>query len=135
MSRPSLDELVELDRQVSGTNRRRLLKLLRAQQPFWSVLGETGLRGFVSARPGSRAIQIGPCAADDVAGPILFRHAFARYAGQTVLIDLPCAHDAAIHLAEQHGLSRQRTLLRMTRGQPVCERIEWLWASFGPEKG
>jgi hypothetical protein len=36
---------------------------------------------------------------------------------------------------ERFGLRPQRELVRMTRGESVRERVEWLWAGSGPEKG
>jgi hypothetical protein len=33
------------------------------------------------------------------------------------------------------GLTPQRELVRMCRGESVLERVDCLWASSGPEKG
>jgi predicted N-acetyltransferase YhbS len=136
----SLDEcdaLAQLDQQVTATDRRRLL-----QQLFGKRTEETrvmrnadGVCGFLTARPGHRAVQIGPCIADARAGPALFADAFHRYAGQQVFVDVPVGHEAATRLLQTCGLTVQRHLTRMCRGVPRCERIDQLWASSGPEKG
>ena len=39
------------------------------------------------------------------------------------------------HAAEARGLTVQRHLTRMCRGELVVEDLDLLWASSGPEKG
>ena len=58
-----------------------------------------------------------------------------RYGGQPVFIDVPTENQAALALAGSMGLTVQRRLVRMCRGEPVKDRVEELWASSGPEKG
>uniref|UniRef100_A0A7C4QRR0 GNAT family N-acetyltransferase n=1 Tax=Schlesneria paludicola TaxID=360056 RepID=A0A7C4QRR0_9PLAN len=122
----------EWDRAITGTNRRRLLELLATEAPCWRL---PNWQGYITYRLGGTAVQIGPCVAEDTAGPRLLEHVFDLFAGETVLLDIPCGHAAARALAEQCGLRPQRRLLRMTRGARVVERTDSLWASFGPEKG
>lgn len=132
-----LEAIVKLDRAVTGTNRGKMLHALYAENPtaMRVVRREGRLAGFVTMRPGSRAMQIGPCLASADAGPLLLADACHRYAGQAVFIDVPIAHAAATAFAERKGLRVQRHLLRMARGEPVIERIAEMWASSGPEKG
>jgi hypothetical protein len=129
--------LAELDEAVTGTDRRRFLLQLFAGQPAGVriVPGDGRPAGFLAARPGGRAVQVGPCLGSLPAGPLLLADALQRHAGQQVFVDVPLANEAATRLAEGAGLTAQRRLTRMCRGVPRCERVEWLWASSGPEKG
>jgi GNAT superfamily N-acetyltransferase len=131
------ESLAALDEAISGANRRSLLLRLFAEQPaeLCAVWHSDRPIGFLTARPGSRAIQLGPCLASGEAGPLLLAHAWQRHAGQRVYLDIPVAHEAARRAAEAQGLTVQRHLMRMCRGTPRRERIDWLWMSFGPEKG
>src|SRR5207302_757382 len=83
-SRELLDEMLALDRAVTGTDRGRLLRRLAEEHPgsLQVVADERGLAGFLMARPGARARQIGPCIADDRAGPLLLTDARRRHAGE-----------------------------------------------------
>jgi GNAT superfamily N-acetyltransferase len=129
--------LAALDEAVTGTNRRSLLFHLFAEQPESVRLTRhaEGMSGFMAARAGSRAIQLGPCIVALDAGPRLFADAWSRYPGQRVFLDIPVANEAATRAAEAAGLTVQRHLTRMCRGTPRCEQFDALWASFGPEKG
>jgi GNAT superfamily N-acetyltransferase len=130
-----VEKAAEIDRLVTGTNRLNLLSLLNEEHPIHGIILRDKAEGFVTLRPGSHATQIGPCCGDDSAGPLLLSHALQRCAGRTVFMDVPASHLAAAELATRHGLSATRTLLRMTRGMKVVERLEWMWTTFGPEKG
>jgi hypothetical protein len=93
------------------------------------------IQGYLTVRPGSQALQIGPCVATPLAGPALFMDAAQRFAGRYVYIDVPTDNIPARAVAETMGLRVQRHLLRMGRGEPAREDIAHLWASSGPEKG
>jgi GNAT superfamily N-acetyltransferase len=133
----SWEGLLQLDSTMSGTDRRALLLALFRERPgdVRMVQGSDGAQGFLTARVGARAVQIGPCVATAEAGPLLLGDAWHRLAGQRVFIDIPNANAAARRVAEAQGLTVQRPLTRMSRGAPVSERVELLWASSGPEKG
>jgi GNAT superfamily N-acetyltransferase len=129
--------LAELDRAVSGTDRSALLLCLFAEVPHSvRVTSEADtLNAFIAARTGSQAVQLGPCIAPPEASPLLLVDAWGRYAGQRVFTDIPLTNTAALLAAEAQGLTVQRYLTRMSRGAPCHEKTDWLWASFGPEKG
>jgi hypothetical protein len=91
--------------------------------------------GFLTSRLGTLAVHLGPCLAEPEAGPLLFAEAWHRWGGQRVFLDVPVSNQEATRRAEAAGLTVQRCFTRMCRGIPVCERIDWLWASSGPEKG
>lgn len=128
----TLAEVTAWDRAITGTNRSRLLELLLAEAPAW---GCPDLPGYVTFRRGSAAIQIGPCLSESPRGGCLLEQALGQFAGAEVVVDIPVAHSAARAIAASCGLTPRRSLWRMTRGPKVAERVEHLWASFGPEKG
>jgi GNAT superfamily N-acetyltransferase len=127
----------DLDRAVSGTDREPFLRRLLAEQPGEGrvALDAGAVSGFLLGRPGRRAWQIGPCIASPEAGPRLLADASHRLAGRPVFLDIPDDHRDAHALASSLGLTVQRPLLRMRRGEPVHGRPAWLWASSGPELG
>lgn len=129
---------LELDQAATRTDRGRLLSLLYEERPeaFRTARPGRVAAGFLAARPGANAVQIGPCVAvRPDTGQVLLADAQKRYAGQRVYIDVPLPNAAAVAAVEAMGLTVQRHLLRMRRGEPVKEVIEELWASSGPEKG
>jgi hypothetical protein len=134
---PQWEALAALDEEVTGADRRRLLLRLFTEQPASVRQVRLGDRpaGYLASRPGRRAIQIGPCIAAPEVGPLLFAEAWQRHGGQPVYLDVPVPNLAATQLAEARGLTVQRYLTRMCRGQQRGERVGWLWASSGPEKG
>lgn len=135
------------DRRVLRVDRSRMLQAFWEQQPgrgAWrhdfpgdEQLRRNALAGYYTIRPGSQAVQIGPCLADADAdaGPTLIAEALQRLAGQATFIDVPDANAVARELAERAGLEARRPLLRMTRGPKVEEDANRIWASSGPEKG
>jgi GNAT superfamily N-acetyltransferase len=129
--------LAVLDEEVTRTDRRRLLSLLAQEQPaeVRVVRRPEGVDGFMMARHGARAIQLGPCIAAVTAGPRLLGDGWQRHVGKRVYVDVPLPNEPACRAVEAMGLTVQRRLTRMCRGPAVCERIDWLWASSGPEMG
>jgi len=133
-----LDAVVELDRQVTGTDRRRLIEHLYRRQPeaMRGVRIRGKVAGYATHRPGSRAVQIGPAVSPEpVAGVVLFDEALHCCAGQPVFVDIPAENSPATNSAQFKGLVLQRKWMRMRRGRSICDRPAQLWASSGPENG
>jgi GNAT superfamily N-acetyltransferase len=132
-----LDEVIALDRQVTGTDRERLIRRLAREHPESLRVVRTGREtsGFLLSRPGSTARQIGPCIADEQAGRLLLADVRSRYAGETVLFDVPTTNATAAELVGSWGLQAERVLVRMGRGPRVVEDLNRIWAGSGPEKG
>jgi len=132
-----LDGVIALDREVTGTDRGRLLRRLADEHPGSLRVVEAGggVAGFLMARPGSTAWQVGPCIAGDRAGPLLLADARSRYAGQAVLLDVPAANAPAAALVGSWGLRAERQMVRLGRGVRVGEDPGRIWAGSGPEKG
>lgn len=131
------EELMGLDEKITRTDRRRLLTRLFTEQPRSVRYIRLGphVGGYLTARPGKKTIRLGPCIATAGAGPVLLADAWHRHGGQLVSLDVPFANEAARQWVEVHGLTVQHTLSRMCRGLPICEHVESLWGSSGPEKG
>lgn len=126
-----------LDRSIMGTDRTKLLVRLFADCPQHAhvVLHGGEVRGFIAARHGAQAVQVGPCLGDRQAGPALLAGAWRALAGRMVFTDIPEANREAAQLAESAGLTVQRQLLRMRQGDRLACDLAGLWASSGPEKG
>jgi GNAT superfamily N-acetyltransferase len=101
------DRLLQLDRAVTGTDRGKLLRRLFLEQPdAVRVVEHAGeVQGFLTARPGRRALHIGPCLATGDSGPLLLADARHRYAGQRVYLDIPTDNTPARQMAEACGLT------------------------------
>jgi GNAT superfamily N-acetyltransferase len=130
-------DIMELDRRMTGTDRAKMLSRLFEEFPehLRLVMGGDILEGFVTARPGANAVQIGPCVATVSAGPSLLSDALNRCVGKPVFVDIPLDNARAVKIAESSGLKVQRCFTRMCRGVRVNDDVQALWASSGPEKG
>jgi GNAT superfamily N-acetyltransferase len=131
------EALLAIDREITGTDRRKLLLRLFAERPDDLRVVRRGdrIEGFLTARPGARATMIGPGLGSASAGRLLLADAWLAHEGQRIFLDIPTANARAVQMARDQGLTVQRHLLRMCRGDLVQERVECLWASSGPEKG
>src|SRR5262249_12013349 len=96
--------LLALDRRVTSTDRHKVLEKLFAEEPeaVRVARGANGsIRGFLVARPGARARQIGPCIGDRGAAICLLFDAMERYGRQTVFLDVPLPNRPAVDFAER----------------------------------
>ncbi len=133
-----LDAVCELDRETTGTNRRRLIERLYGERPdaMCVFLKGGNLAGYLTFRDGSNAAQIGPgVALSDEAGRALCDRVATRCAGRPVFVDVPLDNAPALAWTESNGWTVQRCFTRMFKGQPVVDQPLHLWASSGPEKG
>ena len=130
-------DMLLIDREVTRTDRRKLL--LRLASEFTETMrvlrGASVTLGFCGTRPGTRALQIGPCLARAAAGRPLLDDILQHYGHRQVFIDIPDDNEPAVRWALETGLTKQRPLLRMCRGRALDERVADLWASSGPEMG
>jgi ribosomal protein S18 acetylase RimI-like enzyme len=130
--------IASLDRVVTRTDRRSLIERLIEDNPVESlVAGPDGgpISGFALWRPGSSAVQVGPCVAERDAGRALLNEVGRRLEGRQVIVDIPADNVGAVSWADGDGLTRSRQFWRMTRGAAVVEDQDRLWASSGPEMG
>jgi GNAT superfamily N-acetyltransferase len=137
VSSTEYENLCQLDHAVLATDRRKFLLALCSERPDeLRVAKHSGeITGYLTARPGSQALQIGPCIAARHAGEELFVDAARRYAGRRVILDIPCDNAPAMQFAKSLQLEVERTFVRMCRGPAVADDTSRLWASSGPELG
>jgi GNAT superfamily N-acetyltransferase len=130
-------ELVAFDRQATGAHRQKMLLHLFEEWPQAVRVLRRGsrLEGFVAARRGANATQIGPCIAAGDAGAELLREALSRLADEPVFIDIPQDNASALGVAESAGLKPQRHFVRMCRGDRITDHPAAIYASSGPEQG
>ncbi|MEO6030609.1 MAG: GNAT family N-acetyltransferase [Burkholderiaceae bacterium] len=130
-----LDALVALDAHAQGVERRFLLHdfLVRAGSAAW--IGDDD-RGFVVARRGRRATQIGPLIATNPHRAIsLLGMALAHTRGP-VFVDVPRRAAGLAEWLGKRGFTRQRPFVRMALGDtPALALHDTSFALAGPEFG
>ncbi len=132
-----LQDCLNLDRTVTGTQREPLIRALYADEPkgFYKF-GQPTAAGYMAFRPGENATFLGPCCAiSQLAGESLLYHAARLNAGKRVFIDIPLDNQPAVDIVTALGLKPQRPLLRMAKGTNVTDFPSCIWATTGPEKG
>ena len=130
-----LAALIALDRSISGVGRAALWRSFASRPTTRAWLADDA-SGFIVARAGRRATQIGPLvAADDADALALAASALDRAAGR-VFIDVPTHQPALQQALVQRGFTRQRPFVRMALGAtPALAASPRLFAVAGPEFG
>jgi GNAT superfamily N-acetyltransferase len=121
----------ELDRAAFGTDRGGLAARLALE----SAALESG---YAMDRPGSLAAYFGPCvAASPGVARCLLQWFLSRHSGEKVFWDLLPDNPDAARLAEEHGFTRVRCLVRMARpgGSPFMHNDRYVFAIAGFEFG
>ncbi|MSU47500.1 MAG: GNAT family N-acetyltransferase [Opitutus sp.] len=131
--------IAPFDATVFGAERGHVLAELSARNPELCFVAPAagGPRGYVIARVGAGAIQVGPwIARDPVTAEQLLLALFERVGGRTVFIDVLAPNGAGVELLKKHGLRVQRTLTRMYLGENTAPgRPELIYSISGAEKG
>ncbi|MDE0703231.1 MAG: GNAT family N-acetyltransferase [Rhodospirillaceae bacterium] len=126
------------DRRLFGADRLELLFHLRRRQPgaAFGAWREGRPAGYVLARDGREAVQIGPLvAADDAAAQSLAAAAFDAVTGP-VFIDVADVRSGFVRWLESCGFALQRPYIRMIRGRDSgFDDSSLLYAIAGPELG
>jgi len=113
--RTARDAICTLDRAASGLDRRLMLEAFLARPSTHAWLGAQG-DGFVIAREGRRAWQIGPLVAASDAQAIALLAVAVSASGARIVIDVPeQRHSIGQWLALQ-GFVAQRSFVRMAFG-------------------
>ena len=123
--------LLALDATAFGAPRGALLRRFAARQPA-AALTTPDRRGFVLAREGRGAPQIGPVVAPDAQTALALVAAAQQALAMPALIDL---NDAARDLATLLGATAQRSFTRMTLGAPPPGDPSQNFVLAGPEFG
>jgi GNAT superfamily N-acetyltransferase len=133
-----LDAIVALDTRAFGCSRRSVLARLLQRAPWLAALAlrDREPRGFLLARDGREAYQLGPIvAADPGAAIALLERTLVLLAGGAYIDVLDRHHEVATWLAA-HGFAPQRRLTRMLyrRDEPFGD-ARFAVAIAGPELG
>ena len=132
------EQVCDLDLQVTGTPRRRLIRALYGERPesVAAASADGEITGYAMWRPGRRAAQVGPAAAlQPHVGAELLDEMLRRCPQGPVFADIPTDNAPAIQWATSRSFTVQREFTRMYRGQRVADLRRQIWASSGPEKG
>ena len=133
-----LARVAAADRRLFGADRLELLFHLRRRRPgaAFGAWREGRPAGYVLARDGREAAQIGPLAAtDDAAAQALAAAAFGAVTGP-VYIDVADARWEFVEWLQAAGFVQQRPFIRMMRGRESgFDDPDQLYAIAGPELG
>lgn len=130
-----LDALVTLDSHAQGVERRFLLHDFLARIGSAGWISEDG-RGFVIARQGRRATQIGPLVAADARQAIALLGAALAHSSGPVFVDVPQRAAGLTEWLTRRGFARQRPFVRMALGEtPALALHATSFALAGPEFG
>jgi len=127
--------ITRLDTLANGCERAALLADFLQRPGTRARLAADG-SGFVLARQGRRATQVGPLvAADEAAALSLLQTMFAALDGP-VFLDVPERWTAVTAWLQQNGFARQRSFARMALGPaPIASVHDRLFVVAGPEFG
>ena len=132
-------ELAEFDAIRFGAERLKVLTSLQSRRPEWCLLARSlkGIEGYLIARPGSNAVQVGPWVARDpeAAGQLL-QALFRRIPGMKVFVDVPGENRPGRGLMDRIGFGVQRGFTRMFLGENNHPgRASEVYSTSGAEKG
>jgi GNAT superfamily N-acetyltransferase len=127
-----LDQLTARDAAAFGADRSALLAMLLARRPEQAWMTTAG---FVMARDGHRALQLGPLIAEnDAAAATLLARALEGVIGP-VFVDAIDGNDAFDAALGEAGFTRQRQFARMRRGGSGLVAPKGCYVIAGPEFG
>ncbi|MGH7955611.1 MAG: hypothetical protein ACREH8_01200, partial [Opitutaceae bacterium] len=130
---------VQLDARAFGAERESVLRSLCGRNPelCCGITDSLGVAGFLIAREGAGAVQIGPWIARDANVAARLLQAFlAKVGGRRVFVDVVEPNAPANAMITKHGFTVQRTLTRMFLGEnahPGDTRL--VFGISSPEKG
>ena len=134
-----LAEVVQLDAEIFGAARPIVLAELAARNPSLCFVAPEagGVRGYLIAREGANAVQVGPWGARDPGtAAALFAALGRRVVGRRIHVDLLAPNVAGEALLRAHGLRVQRSLTRMFLGVNAFPgRPDLTYSISGAEKG
>lgn len=138
MGEAALEEVLALDRKLSGMERTEIFRHLRGRAPAAAHVARAGGRaiGYVLGRPGRRAGQIGPLVScvPEAAPALAARAALAL--GGTVILDVPDGSAGLRSWLASRGGTSRRSFTRMLRGSnDTPGEAAALHAIAGPELG
>jgi GNAT superfamily N-acetyltransferase len=132
--------IVELDLKAFGLGREALLNRLIRDCPVTPVLAHSSggsMKGYILARPGSRAYFIGPIVAGNKEVALsLLDEMLVQLAGENVFLDLNTGFGVGRQRLLERGLVKQRDLTQMALGPEMKGGASNLiFGTAGPELG
>lgn len=139
LSEADVGAVAAYDAPVFGAERLAVLRAMSRRNPALCFVarGEVGIRGYLIAREGRQAVQLGPWVADDiVVAEKLLRALFHHVGGRKLFVDVPHPNAAGRALVEKYGFVIQRGFTRMHLGENRHPGIPaQVFGSSGAEKG
>lgn len=141
MTGNDLEEITRFDKKYFGADRRGTLEKLFAEFSDLCYLwcdDKNTMRGYLMARPGYNAYQIGPWVSETpVVAEELFKAALNKLAGKTIFFDIPLiVNKYAAKLVNKYDFEPQRGFTRMYLGENKYPgKPEGIYAISGVEKG
>jgi len=131
--------IADFDAAAFGVARRAILTALSRARPAlcFAEADERGIGGYLIAREGREAVQLGPWVARDPAtAERLLQALFRAVHGRRIFLDLAASNPSGIDLLVRHGFIVQRSFTRMFLGAPgPVGRPELVYGTSGAEKG
>jgi ribosomal protein S18 acetylase RimI-like enzyme len=141
MTERDVPELAALDAEAFGVERLPVLRSMSTRNPEFCFVHRSphdrSVDGFLIARHGHNAVQIGPWIARDAAGAEeLWVTFLRRVPGKRVFVDVPHPNAAGVALLQRYGFTVQRGFMRMFLGENVTPgRPAWVFGTSSAEKG
>ncbi len=134
-----LASVAAFDEGAFGAKRARVLGSLSQREPPLCFVAKRrpGIAGYLIARPGQNAFQVGPWVANEatIANHLLTSF-LACVPGQQVFVDVPRPNPDAEALMASHGFREQRPFTRMSLGDNAHPGVPALiYGTGGAEKG
>src|SRR5688572_5511910 len=111
---------VQLDAVAFGAERGAVIRSLSGRNPdlCFAIADSADVAGFIIAREGANAVQVGPWIARDASvAERLLRAVFQRVSGRRVFVDVVAPNEPANAVIRKQGFTVQRTLTRMFLGE------------------
>ncbi len=116
-----LPELAAFDAAAFGAERPGVLRSMSRRNRAWCFVARAAsgaIAGYLIAREGRDAAQIGPwIAREEAVAEALLRAFFRRVVGRRVFVDVPHPNRAGCALIARHGFTVQRGFVRMYLGE------------------
>ncbi len=139
MTERDLPELVEFDAEAFGAPRADVLRAMSGRNPEFCFVRRTAgaITGYLIARQGHRAVQIGPWVARDAeSADELVRAFWRRVPGKQVFVDVPHPNAAGLAVIRGYGFTVQRGYTRMFLGENAHPGLpERVFGTSSAEKG
>jgi GNAT superfamily N-acetyltransferase len=135
-----MNDIHKIDRLVFGADRATMLESLLQQgsaQPSMVRNPAEGACGYAIARPGSRAVYVGPIISlDPLLTSALVDQMIGQFANQAIYVDFCKGSTADSKLLSTRGFIKQRDLTRMYWGKPSAAGLSpSMFSIAGPEIG